>query len=141
RRALPRTGPSPARPRELASRLDEWVVGQERAKRMLAVSVYNHVKRISARGLAGDVELTKGNVLLVGPPGTGKTHLARTLARILDVPFAMADATPLTQAGYVGEDVESIVAKLLRAADGNAERAATGIVYLDEVDKLAKRVG
>ncbi len=129
------------RPRELRTRLDEWVIGQERAKRMLTVAVYNHLKRIALRGKSGDVELTKGNILMIGPPGTGKTHLARTLARILDVPFAMADATPLTQAGYVGEDVESIVAKLLRAADGNAERAATGIIYLDEVDKLARRQG
>jgi ATP-dependent Clp protease ATP-binding subunit ClpX len=141
RRQMPATAPARLRPRELGARLDDWVIGQERAKRMLTVAVYNHIKRINARGTTGDVELTKGNILMIGPPGTGKTHLARTLARILDVPFAMADATPLTQAGYVGEDVESIIAKLLRAADGNAERAATGIVYLDEVDKLAKRVG
>ena len=139
--ATPTPGSSRLRPRDIAGRLDEWVVAQDRAKRMLSVAVYNHLKRIGQRGHASDVELTKGNILLVGPPGTGTTHLARTLARILDVPFAMADATPLTQAGYVGEDVESIVAKLLRAADGNAERAATGIIYLDEVDKLARRVG
>lgn len=133
-------GPRPPKPREIAARLDEYVIGQERAKRILTVAVYNHMKRIGAR-YTGDVELTKGNILLLGPPGTGKTHLARTLARILDVPFAIADATPLTQAGYVGEDVESIVAKLLRAANNDPERAGRGIIYLDEVDKLAKRIG
>ena len=137
----PPPGPRPPRPRDLAARLDEYVIGQERAKRILTVAVYNHMKRIALRGQTGDLELTKGNILLLGPPGTGKTHLARTLARILDVPFCIADATPLTQAGYVGEDVESIIAKLLRAAGNHAERAARGIVYLDEVDKLAKRVG
>jgi ATP-dependent Clp protease ATP-binding subunit ClpX len=135
---------SPARankPKELKERLDEWVIGQERAKRMLSVAVYNHLKRIRLRASASEVEISKSNILLMGPPGTGKTHLARTLARLLDVPFAIADATPLTQAGYVGEDVESIIAKLLRAADGNVERAQNGIIYLDEVDKLARRPG
>ena len=141
RRQLPASRASLPRPREICTQLDEWVIGQDRAKRMLTVAVYNHLKRIAARGRTGDVELTKGNILMIGPPGTGKTHIARTLAKILDVPFALADATPLTQAGYVGEDVESIVAKLLRAAEGNAERAATGIIYIDEVDKLAKRIG
>ena len=131
----------PTKPKEIKERLDEWVVGQERAKRMLAVAVYNHVKRTQLRSEVTDVELTKANIILIGPPGTGKTHLARTLARLLEVPFTMADATPLTQAGYVGEDVESLIAKLLRAADNNVERAQKGIIYLDEIDKLAKRPG
>jgi ATP-dependent Clp protease ATP-binding subunit ClpX len=129
------------RPREVKERLDEYVIGQERAKRMLAVAVYNQLKRIATRGRVGDLELAKSNILLIGPPGTGKTHLARTLAKVIDVPFAIADATPLTQAGYVGEDVESVIAKLLRAAGGDVSRAETGIVYLDEIDKLAKRPG
>jgi ATP-dependent Clp protease ATP-binding subunit ClpX len=131
----------PSKPKQIKERLDEWVVGQERAKRMLAVAVYNHLKRAQLSSEITDVELTKANIILIGPPGTGKTHLARTLARLLEVPFTMADATPLTQAGYVGEDVESLIAKLLRAADNNVERAQKGIIYLDEVDKLAKRPG
>lgn len=146
RRARSKPGASqevsqPSKPKEIKARLDEWVIGQERAKRMLAVAVYNHMKRSQLRAEVSDVELTKANIILIGPPGTGKTHLARTLARLLDVPFTMADATPLTQAGYVGEDVESLIAKLLRAADNNVERAQKGIIYLDEIDKLAKRPG
>ncbi len=129
------------KPREISRRFDEWVIGQERAKRTLAVAVYNHLKRISRRDCADEVELSKGNILLIGPTGCGKTHLAWMLARMLDVPFAIADATPLTQAGYVGEDVESIIAKLLQAAGNDLKKAATGIVYLDEVDKLVKRAG
>ncbi len=141
RRVLAPAGPKPPKPHEISARLDEWVIGQDLAKRSLAVSVYNHMKRIAVQARPGDIELTKGNILLVGPPGTGKTHLARTLARILDVPFCIADATPLTQAGYVGEDVESIIAKLLRAAGNDPRRAQQGIIYVDEVDKLARRTG
>lgn len=134
-------GSRPQKPKEIKERLDEWVVGQDRAKRMLAVAVYNHLKRAQLRNESSDVELTKANIVLIGPTGTGKTHLARTLAKLLDVPFTMADATPLTQAGYVGEDVESLIAKLLRAADNDVARAQRGIIYLDEIDKLAKRPG
>jgi ATP-dependent Clp protease ATP-binding subunit ClpX len=141
RRAGGAPGPKPPKPIEIRAKLDDWVIGQDHAKRILTVAVYNHMKRIAAAARPGQVELTKGNILLLGPPGTGKTHLARTLARILDVPFCIADATPLTQAGYVGEDVESIVAKLLRAAGNDPKRAGQGIIYLDEVDKLARRTG
>ena len=129
-------------PREIKAALDEHVVGQDRAKRALAVAVYNHYKRPDAEDYLhdyDDVELEKSNILLIGPTGTGKTLLARTLARILDVPFSIADATALTEAGYVGEDVESILSHLLQAADYNVERAERGIIYLDEVDKLARK--
>jgi ATP-dependent Clp protease ATP-binding subunit ClpX len=141
RAAAKSSGVSASKPKDLKVRLDDWVVGQERAKRMLTVAVYNHLKRIAIRGRTPEVEMQKSNILLLGPPGTGKTHLARTLARVIDVPFTMCDATPLTQAGYVGEDVESVIAKLLRAADNNVERAQMGIIYIDEIDKLARRPG
>jgi ATP-dependent Clp protease ATP-binding subunit ClpX len=129
-------------PREIKTALDEYVVGQDRAKRALAVAVYNHYKRIEAEDYLheyDDVEVEKSNILLVGPTGTGKTLLARTLARVLDVPFSISDATALTEAGYVGEDVESILSHLLQAADYNVERAERGIVYIDEIDKLARK--
>lgn len=131
--------PEKLKPKDIALQLDEWVVGQTRAKKMLAVAVYNHMKRISTQGRNSEIELSRGNILLIGPSGCGKTQLARALAKILDVPFAIVDATPLTQAGYIGEDVESIIGRLLRAADGDAEKAAKGILYIDEIDKLAKR--
>ncbi|WP_275114214.1 ATP-dependent Clp protease ATP-binding subunit ClpX [Sutterella massiliensis] len=131
-------------PKELYELLDGYVIGQERAKRTLSVAVYNHYKRLRSRDAKKDeaasaVELQKSNVLLIGPTGSGKTLLAQTLARGLDVPFAIADATTLTEAGYVGEDVENIVAKLVQAADGDIERAQRGIIYLDEIDKIARK--
>ncbi len=127
-------------PVEIKEALDEYVIGQDRAKRALAVAVYNHYKRLEAQEyLHDDVELEKSNILLIGPTGTGKTLLARTLARILDVPFSISDATALTEAGYVGEDVESILSHLLQAADYDLERAQRGIVYLDEIDKIARK--
>ena len=128
-------------PREIFRRLEAYVVGQERAKRVLSVAVYNHYKRINAGVSLDEVELQKSNILLVGPTGCGKTLLAQTLARILDVPFSIADATALTEAGYVGEDVETILLGLLQAADFDIERAAKGIIYIDEIDKTGRKSG
>src|SRR3989475_642955 len=128
------------KPQEVKTFLDEYVIGQEQTKKKLAVAVYNHYKRIYMNRQRGDgVELTKSNIMLIGPTGTGKTLLAQTLARMLDVPFAIVDATTLTEAGYVGEDVENIILKLLQAADGDVGRAQTGIIYIDEVDKIGRK--
>ena len=127
------------KPHEIKKSLDEYVIGQEKAKRTLSVAVYNHYKRIRNQGVRLDIELQKSNILLIGPTGCGKTYLAQTLARILNVPFAIADATSLTEAGYVGEDVENILLKLIQAADYDIERAERGIIYIDEVDKISRK--
>lgn len=134
------------RPSQIAAFLDDYVIGQDRAKRVLAVAVYNHYKRLREKGARGihrhandEVEIAKSNILLLGPTGSGKTYLAQTLARLLDVPFAIADATSLTEAGYVGEDVENILLKLLQAADFDIDRAEKGIIYIDEIDKISRK--
>ena len=131
--------PKSLSPMEIAEKLDEYVIGQERAKRVLSVAVYNHYKRVWSNSVTHDVEIQKSNILLVGPTGSGKTLLAQTMARILDVPFAIADATSLTEAGYVGEDVENILLRLIQAADFDIARAEHGIIYIDEIDKIARK--
>ncbi len=127
------------KPKEIQSILNDYLIGQDRAKKALAVAVYNHYKRVNSNSKIDDVELSKSNIVLIGPTGSGKTLLAQTLARILDVPFAIADATSLTEAGYVGEDVENILLKLIQAADYDVERAEKGIIYIDEIDKVARK--
>ena len=127
------------KPRDIQSILDDYLIGQDRAKKSLSVAVYNHYKRVNSGSKVDDVELAKSNIVLIGPTGSGKTLLAQTLARILDVPFAIADATSLTEAGYVGEDVENILLKLIQAADYDVEKAERGIIYIDEIDKVARK--
>ena len=126
-------------PKRIFELLNQYVIGQERAKKSLAVAVYNHYKRIGMSGTTDEVELQKSNILLIGPTGSGKTYLAQTLAKILDVPFSIADATALTEAGYVGEDVENILLRLIQAADHDIARAEKGIIYIDEIDKIARK--
>jgi len=127
------------KPIEIKKILDQFVIGQDRAKKILAVAVHNHYKRVATNAQSDEIELQKGNILMIGPTGTGKTLLAQTMARILDVPFTIADATTLTEAGYVGEDVENIILKLLQAADYDVEKAEKGIVYIDEIDKISRK--
>ncbi|MGB0051730.1 MAG: AAA family ATPase, partial [Terracidiphilus sp.] len=128
------------KPQEVKTFLDDYVIGQDQTKKKLAVAVYNHYKRIQMnKARSSDVELAKSNILLIGPTGSGKTLLAHTLAKMLDVPFAIVDATTLTEAGYVGEDVENIILKLLQAADGDVTRAQQGIIYIDEIDKIGRK--